>query len=289
MSQVLIPYVVLHALNILLLKAAAFVGASTPNTVFLRGLGCLLVGGAVALWNRRSMWPRHPREQAVRFIVAGASLYLLTESFHYARGTTVSTISRLDTALLIALGPLVGIANSGARRMVAVGLIATVAWLGYFGRGTEESLLGYGLALAATCGLTLGFVLMRRTGRKETVEVVAGVAALALITYGTLGGAKPTIEQHAQLGSLFALASGACMFAIYALTLRLYRVMNIALAEYPTLFSTILVLPLEQWVFGIPFDVGYSLIVLAQIVVLGLLLTPPQFWSSIRSQSAASN
>jgi hypothetical protein len=153
--------------------------------------------------------------------------------------------------------------------MAGILIIGAIA-AGMTVRADGESLWGYCLALLATGGLTAGYILMKRTGTKETTPVVALVAALALIFYGTtLGGLAPSPDSKV----LGALASGACMYWIYDLTLRLYRRMDIALAEYPTLWSAALVIPLENLLLKTPLDLAYSICIGAQIVALGALLS----------------
>lgn len=270
MLWVLIPYIALHAANLLLLKYLAQLGLAAPTTLVYRGLGCAVLATVVALRTRTSLLPKFPREQAVRFLIAGASLYLLTQSFFYARAATVGWISRLDTALLICLGSLAGSRTSTARRFIAGVLIVGALVAGMAFRAEGESLWGYGLALVATAGLTTGYILMKRTGARETTPVVAAVAALALIVYGaTLGGMRQLPDPRA----LGALLSGFCMYWIYDLTLRLYRRMDIALAEYPTLLSAALVIPLENLLLNTPLDLAYSICIGVQIVALGSLLS----------------
>lgn len=63
------------------------------------------------------------------------------------------------------------------------------------------------------------------------------------------------------------------MYWIYDLTLRLYRRMDIALAEYPTLLSAALVIPLENLLLNAPLDLAYSICIGVQIVALGALLS----------------
>jgi|GEM_PF-5946355 len=270
MIWVLIPYVLLHAANLLLLKYLAVLELPAPTTLVYRGLGCAMVAAVIALRTRTSLLPKFPREQVIRFLIAGASLYLLTQSFFYARASTVGWISRLDTALLICLGSLAGSQTSSARRLMAGFLIIGAIVAGMILRADGESLWGYCLAFIATCGLTAGYILMKRTGVKETTPVVALVAALALVFYGsTLGG----LAQPPDPRVLGAILSGFCMYAIYDLTLRLYRRMDIALAEYPTLVSAAIVIPLENRILNSPFDATYSLCIGLQIVALGALLS----------------
>lgn len=270
MIWILIPYVALHAANLLLLKYLAVLALPAPVTLCYRGLGCAVVAAVIGLRTRTSLLPKFPREQAVRFLIAGASLYLLTQSFFYARASTVGWISRLDTALLICLGPLAGSKTSPTRRFLAGILIAGAIVAGVTLRADGESLWGYCLAFAAMGGLTTGYILMKRTGAKETTPVVALVAAMALVFYGATLGGLATRPDPRVLG---ALLSGLCMYAIYDLTLRLYRRIDIAMAEYPTLLSAAVVIPLENLLLNTPWDVAYSMCIAVQIVALGALLS----------------
>ena len=69
------------------------------------------------------------------------------------------------------------------------------------------------------------------------------------------------------------------MYSLYDLTVRLYKVMDVARAEYPTLFSTLLVMAMEASLLNVHFDTLYVATMLANLVLLGLIL-----WATPQSE-----
>ncbi len=277
--SILLPYVFFHAANGLLLKLTAVQGLSTEQTLFFRGSGALFCCVIASRWNRASLVPRYPKPQLVRFLLAGLSLFLIAESYHYAHASTVAVLSRLDIPLLLVLGPLAGEATGRNKSVLAMGLVVAQFYFAWAARDVGESLSGYALASLGTLGLSLGYLLMKKTGSRENVHVVAGVAAAALVFYSSVGIALRggTLATGSLTGILFAIASGCLMYAIYDLTLRLYRRYGVALAEYPTLFAVLLILPVEMALLQIQPTRFYVLNLVTQILVLGVLLLPRSY------------
>ncbi len=272
MAPILTVYVLCHAASSLVLKYLALLGMPAAQVLVFRGMGCLITALAWALYYRQGLWPREPRSQLIRIIVSGLSLFLITASYHYANATTVSIVQRMDIALLILLSPLVG--EPRGRRQMAFAAVILVAFftfaLGFQGPG--EGMLGYLFAFLGTLGVTFGFLLIKASSRKETEGVIAAVAGLAILLYG-LGGSAATgtwivTPQTAVIG----LCAGALMFLIYMLTIRLYRLMDVASAEYPTLFAVLLVAPAEHWLLGARFDLSYVAFLGVSVFLLGGIL-----------------
>lgn len=272
----LVVYIGLHALNGLLLKQVANLGVATLDTLLVRGLACALTAAATGLWLGRSLWPNKPWLQVVRFVCSGLALWLITAAYRYANATTVSTISRLDTAILLVLGPLAGVAARPLQRLLAGGCIVLpllVVSQGTLGRG--EQAWGYALAFLGTLGITAGYLFLRSASKTENVQVVALIAGLAIASYGGAGRlltAGPWPD-GAALG--LCAASGLVMYALYDLTVRLYRLMDIARAEYPTLIAALAVMPAEAWLFHTRFTTGYVVAMVANVALLGLILAWP--------------
>lgn len=275
LAGVLVAYVGLHALHALALRHLALVGVSALDTMLLRGLGCVVLAIALGLRAGVSLMPNKPVLQGARFIFSGFALWLITAAYQHANATTVTVISRLDTAILMVLGPLIGVAATGLQRGLALGAIGgLVGFVVWGGGGGGETPLGYLLAFTGTMGITAGYLLLRSSAKTENNYVVALVAGLAIMGYGLVGRlVAPSASPGLDLAALgICLAAGAMMYALYVLTVQLYRRMDITLAEYPTLFAAILVMPAELVLFGTHFDALYVLAMIANVALVGGIL-----------------
>ena len=242
---ILSVYVLLHAFNGVLLKALALEGVGTADTLIFRGLGCVVVAVLIGLWQKIQLWPKEPGLQAFRFMTSGLALWALTAAYQYANATSVAIISRLDTALLVVAGPLVGVAATRIQRVLAAVCLALLMGAALSGGiGPTETPFGYFLAIAGTIGITVGYLFLKASAAKEFMPVVAWVAGAAILGYGlaTRGSMSGWPNTKLIIGGLL---SGVIMYSLYDLTVRLYKVMDVARAEYPTLFSTLLVMAME--------------------------------------------
>ena len=269
--SVLIGYVLLHAANILCLKYLAFNGVSLPTILVFRGMGCLILVLAWAVFKQQSLRPKSLPLQSLRVLVAGTSLLLLTSAYFYIKGTSVGMISRMDVAILILLAPLVGESRTDLQRNLSLLLLLCFGGYAVFSNSSENP-LGYFLAFMGTLGISLGFLLIKKSSTsRENLGVISGVAALSIVIVGllasTFGG--PLMVSH-PLAPL-AATSGVFMFFIYQMTVYLYSKMSVAHAEYPTLVAVLLVLPLEHWVMESALDLTYVSFILGAVVALGAI------------------
>lgn len=269
---ILTVYVLLHAANGVLLKAMALNGVTTADTLILRGVGCVLVAVLIGGWLGIKLWPKKPALQAFRFLTSGLALWALTAAYQYANATSVAIISRLDTALLVVGGPLVGVAATRLQRFLAACCLVLLLGAALSGGvGPGETPFGYFLAIAGTVGITIGYLFLRASAAQEAMPVVAWVAGAAILGYGLMTrDHSATWPTTLWLGA--GLVSGLIMYSLYDLTVRLYQVMDVARAEYPTLYSTLLVMALEAGLLGTHFEAFYVATMLANLVLLGLIL-----------------
>lgn len=276
LGGLLILYVGLHALNGLILKQLANLGVPTADTLLYRGLACAAAAALMGLWHKRSLWPNRPLLQVFRFFCSGLALWLITAAYGYANATTVSTISRLDTAILLVLGPIAGVASRPTQRVLAAGcIVLPMLVVAQGGMGSGEQGWGYLLAFLGTLGITMGYLFLRSSAKTENVQVVALIAGLAIAAYGGVGHlASPGPWLGATELGLCAV-TGLVMYLLYDLTVRLYRVMDIAKAEYPTLIAALAVMPAEALLFHVRFPLGYVVAMVANVALLGIILAWP--------------
>lgn len=269
---ILVLYVSLHAANGILLKALALHGVTTSDALILRGLGCITLAVLIGTRNGDRMWPLNPALQAFRFLFSGLALFSLTAAYQYCNATSVAVISRLDTALLILAGPAIGVRAGKLQRALAMTcclLLLGVALGGGIGPG--ESLWGYFLAIAGTIGITIGYLFLRASAKREPMPVVAWVAGAAILGYGCVTRAQGAPWPGPGLIAL-SLFAGVIMYGLYDLTVRLYQVMDVARAEYPTLFASLIVMALEATLLQVHFDLVYVASMVANVVLLGIVL-----------------
>lgn len=272
---ILVPYVGLHAGHSLVMKYLTVRGCALEDILIYRGLGCVLTAVVLGALAGQSLRPNRPGTQIARFFFSGLALCLITAAFKYANATTVSVISRLDTAILVVVGPWIGVATSRIQQVLAFLSLAALTGLSIVGTGggTEQT-LGYVLAFLGTLGITAGYLFLRASARSENIHVVAFIAGLAILFYGSAGkllGSDP-LGWPGGVSVVVALLAGVMMFYLYQLTVWLYGMMDITLAEYPTLFAALLVLPAEHWLFGVTFDRVYVISVVANVALLGAVL-----------------
>jgi hypothetical protein len=267
-------YISLHFLNSLTLKFVALHGYPVYHTLFFRGLACLTLGALLAWKNSASIIPKEPRVQITRFFFAGFSLLLIISAYQYANGTTVSIISRMDTPFLIILGPWIAVSVSRLQQGLACLSTLLIFGLAVFLRGSNELAVGYVLAIVGTVGLTLGYLLLRSSARSENIYVIAVTGGCAIIFYGAIGSLVFEFPFHFSEWKLALVScfAGGIMFGTYDLTVRLYRIMDITLAEYPTLIAAVLVLPAEAMLFNVHFDIGYVVCMLSNVIMIGAIL-----------------
>lgn len=285
-------YVALIAGHALVLRHLARAGVSAEDTMIFRGIACIACAAVAGLVLRQSLVPNKPGLQLARFFFSGFALWLITAAYQHANATTVTVISRLDTAILMVLGPMIGVAATGLQRglsLVAIFMLVGVAIWG--GSGTGDTLLGYGLAFVGTAGITAGYLFLRSSGKSENDQVVAAVAGLAIAFYGVAGRAlgvgHPSTLDASSLAWLGV--AGIAMYLIYILTLKLYKLMDITLAEYPTLFAALLVMPAEAVLFQVSFEPMYIAAMVANVALLGGILALGYFKPAVVVAEASSS
>ncbi len=264
-------YLALHCGHALALKQLARCEYSQADTLIFQGLACMGCAWLSARFRKASLVPRNIRLQAARLVIAGAALSLLTMSYWHVNAATVEMISSMDIALLILMGAWTGESYSPRQRALALASLALGALLVVAARGPAERVMGYGMAFLGTAGVAVGYLVLKSSAETENDSVTSFVAGLAILGFG-FAGRGISAGGAAVSGALVAGLAGVMMFWIYELTLFLYRRMDIGSAEYPTLVSALLVLPLERALFATRFNPLYVFSIVANAAVLGLAL-----------------
>ncbi len=266
-------YVLLHASNSLVLKALSNHGLTTGEILVHRGIFCLfLLLSLCALWGQ-SLKPKNRPLALKRLALGGAALAFTTASYSELSASAASLVNRLDVAFCVLMGPLFGATlPSGKRRWALfacfVPLGGLVIWSAF-----EGTLLGLSFGLVGVTLLSLSYFLLKSATQNETILAVVLVPSVAIVLFGStqMYLQQSPFRLHDATAYLLCAAAGAIMFWTYDFTARLYRRMTVSQAEYPTLFSALLVLPAEVLLFSQQSSLPYIALVCLQIATLWIL------------------
>ena len=251
------------------MRLLAVRGVSAGESLLMRGLSCLAVVLVFSRVSGLTIRIKAPRAQLIRALIAGLALTCYTLCYASLSASAVSTLSNIDVPMLLVLGPIVGVAVS--KKIQAASLVS-ILFLALFVIGMEHNrVVWIGLAelMIGTVLLCFGYWFIKRSMNEENEAVTIMVPALAISVYGI---AEWTVGSHqfspwTPALAFVAILSGACMFLAYYATMKLYRLTDIATAEFPTLIASILIQPVEAFLLGEPTQMIYM------VSTLGFVMT----------------
>ncbi|NUM57222.1 MAG: hypothetical protein HUU56_01245 [Bdellovibrionaceae bacterium] len=264
---------------------------SYEESLFFKGLSCLGLILFFAFKNNISLIPKNYKLQFVRFLLAGTSLGLFTLSYNYLSATGVATLSNIDIPVILLLGFFWGTRASKKTVLASVTTIALVIILAFLSEATsqENQIKGSILVIFSSLLICLGYFLINESMKLENELMVILTPTLGIIVYAlVIRFSDSTIPATSVVLAMFSAintpnaevfqnillfsASGASMFGAYIFTMKLYQLLDISLAEFPTLLSTLLIQPVEYFLIGEKFNLSYFLITLIIIVFVLILL-----------------
>ena len=254
-------------LNGLLTKFFISKGLKAFEILILSGIGSLGFVLAHSIKHNHSLRPKNLKKQLLRALIAGTALFLVTTSYQYLSATSVSLVSRTDLAMLLGLGPLIHVPSTKRQRFLAcLGVVLILVFI-----GINDDLQGMLLAFSGTVFITIGYLFIKVSMKEENESVSILTPSLSVLIYGVGVGA---ISDGAVFSSdpwliLSGLSLGALMFLLYRLTIKMYSVMDIASAEYPTLLASGLMLPFEGFFLGTHFSLGHIILVVTFMLLAG--------------------
>lgn len=256
------------------MRLLATSGITAGESLMTRGLSCLALVLVFSRMTGLTIRVKSPRAQFLRALIAGLALSCYTLCYASLSASAVSTLSNIDVPMLLVLGPIVGVAAS---KRVQVAAFASILFLVLFVIGMEHSRavwIGLAELLIGTVLLCFGYWFIKRSMNEENEAVTIMVPALAITAYGAV---ECVLSAHAPspwtlpLG-LAAILSGLCMFLAYVSTMKLYRLTDIATAEFPTLIASLLIQPIEAVLLGEPTHIIYAVSTLGFVVATYLIL-----------------
>lgn len=253
--------------NGLLTKFLIMNGLKGHELLILSGLGSLVCVVLQSMKYSHSLNPQNKRKQFFRALLAGGALYLITASYEHLSATSVSLVSRTDLALLILLGPLAQVPSKLLHRVGAA--VAILFILGFI--GLRDEFRGVLMAFSGTVAITAGYLFIKASMKEENTSVSILTPSLAILAFGSVIAATasgPFLNARPWV-ILGGVVLGALMFLIYRLTMKMYALMDIASAEYPTLVASGLMLPLEIYFFRTQFPLIHVLLIFTFIFLAG--------------------
>ena len=269
---------------------------SYGESLLFKGLSCLGLILLFAFKNNTSLIPKNGKLQFLRFLLSGTSLGLFTLSYNYLSATGVATLSNIDIPVILLLGFFWGVRASKKTVLASITTIFLVIILAFMSEATlqENQIKGSILVIFSSLLICLGYFLINESMKLENELMVILTPTLGIIAYGLLIKLSPsllissTFPATAVIPAIFSklntpttevlqnillyLTSGASMFGAYIFTMKLYKLLDISLAEFPTLLSTLLIQPVEYFLIGEKFNLSYFLITLIIIVFVIILL-----------------
>lgn len=271
-ASVLVMSLVVMGLS---MKVLALQGAPLSDGLVLRGATCFFIVLLYARTQRLSLWPKSLKTQCFRALLAGLALTLFALSYNWLTASDISVLSNIDVPLLMVLGPLVGIKTSSRIRLCALISIAFLVW--YICHLSPETQIIYGLTtLMISCILLcFGYFLIKKSMNEENQAITILVPSLALIFYGLIQAMMThTNGDFTWTSSLILIdvLSGLGMFGAYIASMELYKVTNLASAEFPTLIASLVIQPFEAVLLDIPLEVDYVVPSVAFVIVTYFIL-----------------
>jgi drug/metabolite transporter (DMT)-like permease len=242
------------------MRALALQGVPYYNSLMMRGLVCLGLTMGFARYRKLSLWPKSPGSQALRALLAGLALSLLTLSYNWLTASAVSVLSNMDVPILIVLGPWFGVRAKVMTRALA---LVSIGLLVFYVSGFElqpDLFRGLSALSAGSLLLCFGYAFIKKSMTEENEAITVLTPSIAILLYG-LGLAVFSGMSHGgdwkPLYGVEGLLAGLGMFGAYYSTMRLYEMTDLARAEFPTLLSSVAIQPLEYLFLNVPLRSTY--------------------------------
>lgn len=256
------------------MRALAITGISTGESLLTRGLICLVAVVLFAHNRDLTLKIKSPRTQILRAVIAGLALTFYTISYSLISASAISVLSNIDVPLLIVLGPLIGMPATPKTRITAFLSISFLIWFIYGMEPNSGMVVGLLLLSAGTFLLCFGyrFIQLSMNEENEAVTVMVPAASIAVYGIAQMAWQRHGFNEWHQPQVIYATVSGACMFLAYYATMRLYRLTNIATAEFPTLLASLIIQPIESFFLDSPVKGVYLISTIGFIVTTYLIL-----------------
>jgi len=227
-------------------------GVPAPHFLLVGGAVAFVVALLIALVRKQKLAPESVKYQGVRILLDAMSWAFATLAFKYLNATSISIISKAYIPVLVLIGPWIGNRFSTKQKALASAALAAMVFFAFANRAPNEDLLGYFYLLLTTITVSAAYIMLRHSTIKESPFIVAAVPALACVLVGGLWGMQIQMPlATSTLNFVLEIACGFLIYALYIASIYRYRVLPVGLAEYPTLLTGFVILPVEYWLFGL--------------------------------------
>jgi len=263
--MIIIIYLLLHVANMLLLKKLAMDGISGHTILVFRGLGCMFCAISYAILKRHSLYPKDPQLQAKRLLVAGLGLSLTLLSYQFINASTINLLLKYDILFLLVMTLKRGQSISKFIVFLLGGLLLLILHITFF-KADSESIVGHIIVILGTLIISVGFLLLNKSARKENIAVTTVIPGLSLTIAGILlFFANPNHSLNFS-SHFMLLICGPIMYFIYFFTIKLYKRLSIVVTELLTYLSILMVIPLEINILSLNMDIHH----LVSLAIIGL-------------------
>ncbi|MBL7545672.1 MAG: hypothetical protein JNL11_17770 [Bdellovibrionaceae bacterium] len=258
----------------LAIRCLATSGMIFSETLILRGLVCLGLVVVFARVKKLSLVPKSIGTQTIRALVAGMALTAFSLSYNWLSASTVAVISNVDVPMLVILGSLVGQPSSVRAKVLSFISIVFLVLYTLKIQSEPNWILGLGTLLFGLFLLCFGYAFIKKSMNEENQGITILTPALALMAYGLAQKIPDTSVasgwNHQALW--VGIVSGIGMFGAYYATMKLYALVDIATAEFPTLLASIVIQPLEWLIFKEPLQVSHFILSIAFVACTYFIL-----------------
>lgn len=274
LNYIVLVYLIIQITNGTLTKYLLNQHISGSVVLLFRAAICLLLILLIAIIKKQSLIPKKPKIQGMRIILSGIGLLLITNSYAYLNATSVAFVSRLDMLLVIMVtcyiaGNLLSLKNI----ITSITFLVGLAFISFFKNATE-SLQGIFMALGGTFCIVAGYFLIKSVVEKENELVITGIACIGSILMSGMDIIVNSI-QILPLNNVIWFAftvEGCCMFLLYILTVRLYKLISLENAQFIALIGTVLTIPFEYLFAGSNFEWSYIVGMLLMVGIVSITL-----------------
>ena len=208
----------------------------------------------------------------VRVLVAGVALLLAFQSYKYLEASTVSMIGRLDIPFAVLIGFALGKYNANFKVYLSVFALILVLSIFFYAKHIGEGPKGLVLGIASVFMVSVSYTLVKKSTSVENNFVIVNTTNIGCIAVGLIAGVLFGNLNILHLADLWIyFAASACQFILnYSMSV-LYRNREIEYAERPYLFSSLVLLVVEQLFHGYLFDFHHDLIIVLVVGVIYLI------------------
>lgn len=246
-------------------------GYKSPQIMIYRGSIALVFGIVISIFKRYSLIPITWKPQIIRFFVIGTASYFSIVSFKYLSASTVALINRLDIPFLIFFSIFLGKPKSNLQFWLSLWTVIIITFLAVDARFIDEEVIGFVYAFGSIILISIGYLLVQSSSNSENAFLLCNVFSLSNIIIGFTILFVERLNLSLNIKDVWILiVSGLSQILMYALTIALYRWVDIERARLPSVLAVFIIMILEMILEHKLFSISQ---IGLTIIIIGLLTT----------------